>query len=364
MSPNYKNIHIKFKLNGTNYNHQELHEVAYSLVKEGLPYEISIGDFLMDWLNDKDYITVRTSGSTGKPKSIQLQKQHMVNSALATGDFFGVTVGDTALHCLPSEYIAGKMMLVRAMILGLEVDLVEPSLNPMATVEKHYDFCAMIPLQVYNSLSKLHQIKRLIVGGSMVTNDLLVRIQDVDTLIFETYGMTETVTHIAARQINHLRNLEAAKNSHFETLPNISISKDDRGCLVIDAPLISNEKIVTNDLVNLVSETQFDWIGRFDNIINSGGVKLVPEAIERKLSEAILHKRFFVAGIPDSHLGQKLILLVEGSETDKGDIQKAITDLKTLDKYEVPKEIHMVTAFAETENAKVLREATLKLVNP
>src|SRR5690606_31957790 len=193
-TPSYDKVHLRFKLNGSYFDREDLMEVAYSYIKEGEPYEQSIGDFLMDWLNEKSFMYVRTSGSTGEAKPIRVQKQAMVNSAIASGDFFGKDVGDSALHCLPAGVIAGKMMLVRAMILGLEIDLVEPSVSPLEGLNKIYDFSAMIPLQVENSLPKIDQIKKMIVGGAPISSSLIDSLQDKSSEIFETYGMTETVT--------------------------------------------------------------------------------------------------------------------------------------------------------------------------
>ncbi|MGB6152848.1 MAG: AMP-binding protein, partial [Pricia sp.] len=161
----YRKVHSHFRLNVNAYTRKELKEVAYSYIKEGESYEAEIGEFLLDWLDDGPTLEVHTSGSTGKPKRITLQKQHMVNSAIATGDFFGLQAGDSALLCLPASYIAGKMMLVRAIVLGLELDCVPPSSKPLDGVVKSYDFGAMVPLQLENSLDDLGQIKTLIVGG-------------------------------------------------------------------------------------------------------------------------------------------------------------------------------------------------------
>ncbi|TRZ45399.1 AMP-binding protein [Robertkochia solimangrovi] len=361
MNPTFENIHNRFRLNGNYYDREDLKEVAYSFVKEGKSFEKSIGEFLMDWLDDGDYVRVKTSGSTGEPKSIDLHKQHMVNSAIASGDFFGISVGDSALHCLPARFIAGKMMLVRAMILGLEIDLIEPSLNPLANISREYDFSAMIPLQVMNSLGKLDQIKKIIVGGAPVSKELIEGLQDRKTLTFETYGMTETVTHIAAKQLNNFRSTTALRNAHFRVLPNITISVDERNCLIIDAPNISNETIVTNDIVHLVAEDAFDWLGRYDNVINSGGIKLIPEQIEDKLAEYI-NRRYFVYGIPDEKLGEKMVLVIEGSESEKQDFEERISKIKSLDKYELPKDIFFSESFDETENAKVIRSSTIESI--
>jgi len=361
MKPTFDKIHLRFRFNGLFFTREELKEVAYSYIKEGEPYEQVTGDFLFDWVNDKPYIRVNTSGSTGKPKRIMLQKQHMINSALASGDFFGITVGDSALHCLPSNFIAGKMMLVRAMVLGLEIDTVEPTGDPLSGIEKDYDFCAMTPFQTKNSLQQLNRIKKLIVGGAPVPKTLINRLQNKKTEVFETYGMTETVTHIAAKQLNNFSDGKSIENTSFKILPHISISQDERACLVIEASEILKAPIITNDIVNLVSDREFKWMGRYDNVINSGGIKLMPEQIERKLA-AIIPNRFFVAGVPDEALGEKLILVIEGDAIDEASVLREIKALKSLDTYEVPKAIYHTAVFEETENRKVIREKTLQQI--
>lgn len=346
-------VHPAFKLNGIHYTREDLNEVGYSLIKEGVEYEQSIGDFLLDWLSESPIIEVNTSGSTGEPKTIRLKKEHMVNSALATGTYFGLEPGQTALHCLPSRFIAGKMMLVRAMVLGLEMDYLEPSSRPLLHTDKKYDFCAMVPLQATHSYEKLHLINTLIVGGAPITNKLKALLQDHPTKVYETYGMTETVTHIAVKKVNG-----PDKSDYFKTLPDVKISKDERGCLVIDAPKVADAPVVTNDVVALVSDTEFEWLGRFDNIINSGGVKLVPEQIEAKLAN-IFENRFFVAGIPDEELGQRLILVMEG-DGDADQIRGAIEASKDLEKFEKPKEVYFIKAFLETDTQKILRKENLE----
>lgn len=361
MVATFRSIHRCFKLNGFHFNNEELREVAYSLIKEGFPYEQLFGEFLMDWLDTKTYVEVKTSGTTGTPKIIQLQKQQMMNSALATGSFFGISAGDKTLHCLPSNFIAGKMMLVRALILGLELDLTAPTSNPLKNIEKDYDFCAMVPLQLQHSIAKLNKIKTLIVGGAPVSNVLIEEIQDSSTKIYATYGMTETITHIAAKQLNGFESSAVVKKTLFKALPDVSLSIDDRNCLVIDAPTVSEEVIKTNDLIRLTSENEFEWLGRYDHVINSGGIKLIPEQIEAKLRGLILN-RFFVTGKKDKELGQKLILIVEGSTSLQKELSNLIKSIDTLDKFEIPKEIHFTDKFEETATGKILREATFSKV--
>lgn len=336
----YTNVHNKFKLNGYHLDKYDLCRVAYSFIKEGKDFEKPVGDFILDWFDSKHYLEIKTSGTTGEPKIIKVQKQAMVNSALATGDFFELQPGNTILNCLPVKYIAGKMMFVRAFILGLEMDFVAPSSNPMKRNKHNYDFVAMVPLQAENSIAQLNQIKKLIVGGAKVNDTLEKKLAKSKCTVFETYSMTETVTHIAAKKIGQ---------KAFTVFPNITISQDDRNCLVISAPDLDVENIATNDIVELVARNQFIWLGRQDNVINSGGIKLIPEQIEAKLSEK-LTSRFFVAGIPDEKLGEKLLLFIEGAPFE---LDASIFD--SLDKYEKPKEIKFIPHFAETETGKIKR---------
>ncbi|NNE31836.1 MAG: AMP-binding protein [Winogradskyella sp.] len=358
MTPTYNKVHNRFKFNGLHFNFEDLKEVAYSLIKEGEVYEKATGNFLIDWLSDKDYLFVNTSGSTGIPKTIKLKKQAMVNSAIATGDFFGLRPGDSALHCLPSYYIAGKMMFVRALVLGLELDFVEPSAQPIFDYEKSYDFCAMVPLQLKHTVNYTHNIKTIIVGGSIITKLLCEKIKHSKSRFFETYGMTETLTHVAVRQLASVAN---PGQPYFNALPNVTFQQDERGCLIIHAPKLVKDALVTNDMVDLKSETSFKLIGRYDNVVNSGGVKLFPEQIEEKL-QATIATRFILASEPDIALGEKLILILENPSDSTEAILNKINQLKALDKFEIPKKIYTIEKFPETNTGKIQRKKTVKAV--
>jgi O-succinylbenzoic acid--CoA ligase len=344
INPTYENVHNGFKLNGFHLNREDLCRVAYSFIKEGEDFEKPVGDFILDWFDGKSYIEMHTSGSTGIPKIIRVEKQAMVNSALATGDFFELHAGNKALHCLPVKYVAGKMMLVRAMILGLDLEFVAPSSHPLRNVDGNFDFAAMVPLQAQNSLSDLHRIKKLIVGGAKINSALENQLIKLPTQVYETYGMTETISHIAAKSVGE---------KAFTVLPNVTISYDDQNCLVIHAPRINDDVIETNDIVELVNENQFIFLGRIDNVINSGGIKLLPEQIEEKLAGKI-EPRYFISSKEDKELGEKVILVIEG---DSFTVDTSIFD--GLDKYEKPKEILFVPKFKETGNGKIIRKESL-----
>ncbi len=354
MNPIWLEVHPEFKLNGIGYTSEDLWEIGYSLIKEGEPFEIHMGEFFLDWRSTAEDLKVQTSGSTGTPKTISVKKQWMINSAKTTGSFFDLSAGDKALLCLSCSSIAGKMMLVRAMLLGLHLDYVEPSASPLLTNQKNYDFAAMVPIQVQNSLDRLSLVKKLIVGGAPIAASLKEQLRHAKSDVFETYGMTETVSHVAIRDLQQ-------SEDYFQVLPNITISQDDRKCLILDAPHLSGSEVLTNDLVEIIDEKRFQWLGRYDSVINSGGVKLIPEQIERKL-DLIIDARFFVAGLDDQTLGQRLILLVEDGNCDANELLKGIEQLEGIGKYEIPKDIFCVDSFVETESGKIQRNKTLSLI--
>ncbi len=350
-------INKTFQLNG------KLFLSVDELLEYSKGVSVPIYNFLSDWFSADNFIKIKTSGSTGKPKLIQIKKEYMVNSALATGSFFDLQENSTALLCLPVDYIAGKMMLVRALVLGWKLDIVEPTSNPLEGVKKKYDFSAMIPMQLQNSLEDIYKIKKLIIGGGIVSKKLKTKIRDAKTKIFATYGMTETSTHIAVKKLNSI--YDQNEKRYYTVMPDIKISKDNRNCLIVLASKISDNQIITNDIVNIISETEFEWLGRFDNVINSGGVKLHSERIEEKLSK-VISQRFFVAGVEDIILGEKLILIIEKNATSINvkkslieNLKREFKSLKSLSKFEIPREIYFLNEFVETKTKKIQRKKTL-----
>lgn len=347
MRGNHQIIHPSFKLNGHALKKDDIKRIACNLVKEGTSNQNQLGLFLLDWLDDHPKITLKTSGTTGAPKEIVVEKQAMINSAKATGEFFNLPPETTCLCCMPVNFIAGKMMIVRALVLGWHLDVIDPSANPLERIEKKYDFSGMTPMQVENVLDKIHLIGKIIIGGAKLPEDLAQKLKQKPTICYETYASTETLTHIAAKRI---------EEDNFRLLPGISISQDSRGCLLISAPRISDSQIITNDLVIIHPDNSFTWLGRIDNVINSGGIKLFPEKIEEKLQTQIKHK-FFVGGISDSYLGEKLILVIQSKPYD---IPQNLFD--SLDKYEKPKEVYFLEKFIETESGKIKRKEILEFI--
>lgn len=342
-------LHPNFCINGKNLDYHNLLETAYSYLKEGEAFEKEVGKFLLAWLDKSETLTVYSSGSTGTPKAIALKKEHMVNSANATGAYFQLQPKNSALLCLPANYIAGKMMLVRAMVLGLDIYPVEPSAEPLTNLNKNFDFAAMVPMQVMNSISKLDQIHTLLIGGAPMTTNLKNKLEGCSTAVYETYGMTETITHIAVKSINE---------PYFTALPNVRFSQNERGCLVIDAPGVSTAPIHTNDMVKLISKIQFKWLGRLDNVVNSGGIKLHPELIEEKIG-SYLQVPFFVFGSEDEKLGEKLILVAE-TKSSVMEIKNALQSIEELGPYEMPRKILTIPKFVRTKNGKIKRNKTFE----
>ena len=322
-------------------------------------FEEKVISFLQDWFSDFETVSVQTSGSTGIPKVFEIEKKRMLNSAKMTCDFLGLKEGDTALLCLPVQYISGKMMLVRAIERKLKVIISVPSSAP--EISENVEFCAMTPLQVQNSLDKIHFIKNLIIGGAAVSEKLKSQIsRELSTInhqpstnIYETYGMSETLSHIALKQISPVQ------ENYFTILNDVEISVDERNCLKIFAPKLNPEILQTNDIVDLLNEKQFKFLGRFDNVINSGGVKIFAKELENLVKKYVTQDLVFL-GNPDETLGEKLVLVVEGEKDEN--LKSQISNLKFEYKFHIPKEVLFLEKFPRAENGKVLRKEILKLI--
>ena len=322
-------------------------------------FETKVLDFIKEWFSDSETVQIQSSGSTGIPKVFDVEKSKMLNSARMTCDFLGLSEGDFALICLPVEYISGKMMVVRSISRKLKLKIAEPSTTPLQNIDEQIDFCAMTPLQVENSLEKLHLIKNLIIGGASVSETLkkkisrTLKISKSQTKIFETYGMSETLSHIALREIF------PDQENWFTVFEGVEISLDERDCLKIFAPQLNSEVLQTNDLVEINNKNQFRFLGRLDNVINSGGAKIFPEELEKLVKQNIPNEAVFL-GIDDEKLGQKLILIIEGESDD--DLKSKIYNLEFQKSFHKPKDIIFVEQIPRTPNGKVNRLALKKSI--
>ncbi|QIE60828.1 AMP-binding protein [Rasiella rasia] len=354
MKPTSHTLHPAFKLNGLDFSSaEEVLNFTDNLLHEGNEQEVDVAKFIEKWLDFSEDVEVKTSGSTGKPKKITLTKTQMVHSAQATGAYFKTGSGTKALLCIPADYIAGKMMLVRAMVLGWDLHVVQPAKDSLVEYDNDYDFVAMVPYQVSHSLEALPKVKKLIIGGGAISTKLERQLQDIAIDAFATYGMTETITHVAVRRLNG-----PARSEQYNALPDVKFSIDGRGCLVIDAPKITAETVVTNDLVELHSPSSFTWLGRFDNVINSGGVKHFPEAIEKSLGSYI-DCSFIIAAEPDETLGERVILIFEGNGEEIPDFKEAFSHLEA---YQRPKKVYRLSKFPYTETGKIKRGDVLNVL--
>lgn len=319
--------------------------------------------FCHAWLSGAKTFVQQTSGSTGVPKKIEVTREQMLASALATGAFFNTNQTSQLLCCLSPEYIAGKMMLVRAMAWGCPIWLVEPSGNPLDAIGFVPDFVAMVPLQVEKalenpeSLATLQRVKQLIIGGVSISKKLKSELIDNSIKAWQSYGMTETVSHIALAKITNGDLL-------YQTLPGVEIGQDERGALWVKSPMSGSEKIQTTDLVELNSEKSFFWLGRADFVVNSGGIKLHPELLEQRAEPVIQEffpgSKFFYFGELDEKLGQKLVLILETEpDFEKSKILTAAL-VNNLSRFEVPKEVYFSAKFVLTPNGKINRRKTFE----
>lgn len=345
-----------FVINHISYTLAELLQKCKETISSNVPdWEREVWAFVKEWLNDEDTVQVTTSGSTGVPKTIAIEKKYLRNSAMMTLAFLGLKPGDVALLCLSASYIAGKMMIVRALEGGLDLLLKEALGNPLKGNTEKIHFAAMVPLQVEKVLAEegaevLASIDQLIIGGAAVNDSLLRQLNPLSNATWATYGMTETVSHVAMKRLSGEAVLDC-----FVPMPGIKLSIDERGCLQIEGPHLCAETVVTNDLVTLDEQQCFRFVGRYDNIINSGGVKLVPELIEQKIT-SLFDERFIISSLSDDRLGQKLVLYVETTEPERYDwslLQEQLADL--LPPFQRPKVLICLPKFAETKSGKVKR---------
>ena len=318
-------------------------------------------DFVKQWLNGQEDFVVHTSGSTGVPKPIVISRERMKASAQLTLQALGIEAGAPALLCIHANYIGGKMMLVRAMEGSLPLRVVEPVANPLLNLSSFQPhFAALVPLQVQailadqESVAILNRMKAVIIGGAPVLPSLEEQLQEITAPLYSTYGMTETVSHIALRRLNG-----PARQDYFQVLPQIKIETDTRGCLVISGPVVE-EPVVTNDVVEMVDEEKFRWLGRTDNIINSGGIKVQAERVEAVaaacLSSLGCSRLLMAGGLPDEKLGQKVVLLIEGAPLAEALFEQLQAQLRQqLPPYWSPKDILFLDAFVKSDNGKIKR---------
>ena len=322
---------------------------------------MTITEFLAQWRDDQPTVPVFTSGSTGKPKLMMAEKARMEASARMTCQALGLHPGNKALVCLPMDYIAGKMMVVRSLVCQLQMVSIEPQGHPMTAIadDEVIDFVAMVPMQVFNSLSnetelrRLKAIKNILIGGGAIDKELELQLRQFPHAVWSSYGMTETLSHIALRKIN---GGNADDNLWYRPLPGVGITLDANDCLVIDAPAVCPTVLHTHDIA-VVDRSQgyvrFKIVGRIDNVVCSGGVKIQIEEVEQAL-KSILSQPFAITSLPDPKLGERIVLLYTGKAL-------APEKLDILPKYQRPKAILYTQAIPLTETGKINRPACRSL---
>ena len=313
---------------------------------------MTLQQFIDDWNSPDERLLVHTSGSTGKPKPLWVEKKRMMASARITCRFLGLKAGDTALLCMPLDYIAGKMMVVRSIVAGMQLISVEPSGHPLATIDAAPTFAAMVPMQVFNSLQVprerelLREIKHLIIGGGAVDEQLANELRTFPNAVWSTYGMTETLSHIALRRLSG-----SDASEWYEPFDGVEISTDSEGCLIINAPEVCEQPLTTNDIAELSPDRrQFRIKGRRDNVICSGGIKMQIEEIEAILRPHLFYP-FVITKVPDEKFGEAVVLLTTAS--DLHDVEKVCS--KHLSRYQKPKHFVTVGAIPTTATGKPAR---------
>lgn len=320
---------------------------------------MTLDEFYAEWNNGSDKILVHTSGSTGTPKPMMVEKRRMEASATITCDFLKLKAGDTALLCMPLDYIAGKMVVVRSIVRNLKLISVKPSGHPLQGLTEAPVFAAMIPMQVYNSLNVpeekelLMQVKHLIIGGGAVDEKMEKDLRDFPNAVWSTYGMTETLSHVALRRLN---GKEAS--CWYTPFDCVDVSVNNKGCLVIDAPRVAETRIVTNDIAEIAKDGRhFRILGRKDNVIDSGGIKIQIEEVEAALRKH-LAVPYMITKKNDHKFGEIVVMLVESTDTDN---VKKICEA-CLPKYWQPKQYVSVEHIPLTQTGKPARNEAIKIV--
>lgn len=295
--------------------------------------------FLDSWNSDSQSLEVQTSGSTGQPKKIEIQKDFMVASAEKTLQFFGLGSKDKTLLCMDLMHIGAQMMVVRALLGGLELHITEPKLNLTDDLSSGFDFVPMVPSQAMESLDSLSNIKTVLLGGAPLSHSDLLKLNGVDSEIYQSFGMTETISHIAVKEISE----EA-----YSAVDGVSFSTTENYELIISAPHIGINSLPTHDVVNLLSPNSFIWKGRSDNTINSGGKKIQPETVENILAPHI-SGNFAISDAPHPQWGRQVVLVLEsGAKTE-------IPENLEYPPYSKPKKVITVNSIPRTENGKIKR---------
>ncbi|MFC5270418.1 AMP-binding protein [Adhaeribacter terreus] len=348
-------------------------EIAVYSFRNSIPlngYESKTLELCRDWLNGVQEFAIQTSGSTGAPKVITLTRQQLEASAKATIKALQVQKNDRALVCLNAETVGGLMLLVRGFLGEMQLTIIEPTANPLAVLspESSFEYASFVPMQMQemlvfspDSIAFFNRIKAILVGGAPVSYNLQQQISQLAVPVYHTYGMTETASHVALKRLNG-----PEASPYFKTLPGVEISTDNRNCLIIKGAQTNFETVTTNDRVNIIDPETFEWLGRADFVINSGGVKIQAEKVETVLETALaqlgITANSFITSVPDEKLGEKVVAVLELNFLDQvreAQLKEKLQNL--LSRYEIPKTFLYLPEFKKTASGKLDRNQTLKL---
>lgn len=326
-------------------------------------FEKKIFKIIYDWIIGKQYFIFKTSGSTGKPKEIKIHRERILISVKNTKEFLKLHNNMNSLLCISVDHIGGFMMLIRALEIGMNIYIIEPTSNPFNNIHDKnmdFDFSAFVPLQISqaireNKLYYLGNISKVIIGGSSINSSIEEKLKNLNNQIYSAYGMTETISHIALRKVG---------SKYFNTIGDIKVKKDNRNCLVINGNITNYNDLITNDIAEIISDTEFIIKGRIDDIINSGSYKILIENLEKVIEEYFhsinYFNNFFIGKLNDEKFGETCNLFIEDKEN-----KKIINDLliflkNRVNKYEIPKNIFFIEKFEYTQSSKIDKIATVQ----
>ncbi|MEO9967871.1 MAG: AMP-binding protein [Reichenbachiella sp.] len=327
---------------------------------ENYPEADKLIQFISDWQSGETSFRFYTSGSTGTPKPIEISRQQIVASVEATAKYLSLQKKFSVLLCLNPDFIASVMMVARCLIVDMDLIIQRPTANPMKDITESIDFAAFVPIQIYKmmeegTLSKLSMINRVIIGGAPLSGLAFDALSKIDTDIYQTYGMTETVSHIALMPVKG--NFASAT---FHILDEVLIEQDLNCCLRAKGAVTCDRWIQTNDIIERINENEFLWLGRYDHTINSGGIKIHPEQLEKELENVLGQQlEYIISWEKNERVGMACVLLIENdtlSEEGFKNVQKTILD--KFSKYHVPKAVYSLAQFARTDSGKIKREET------
>lgn len=331
-------------------------------------YRQSVINFVEEWESLPVYrsqagyspiLRISTSGSTGAPKTFEFSREQVEASAKYTGQFFDFKKGDSILLSLSPNFVAGKLMLVRAMLHEMKIVVAPLNSNPLKDINfflESIKLAAFVPYQINEILKDEHSkkiyqtIENVIIGGAEISPTLELKISHLTNKNYSTFAMTETLTHFALRPVD-------GKTNFYTCLPGINIHEDARGCMVVEPNKILSQELITNDIIEKIDDTKFRWKGRFDHVINSGAIKIFPETEEKLIGHLFDEKRFYLSSKKNDALGEELVLVIEDFLWNKKNQEEILIEIeKIAPKYHGPKSILFFDKFDETKNGKIIRQ--------